>query len=63
MPTLGKTPRGFALNPTGRYLVAANQDTDNAFVFDVDASTGALKPTGTVLEVPSPVSVLFVPER
>ena len=61
-PTLGKTPRGFAIDPTGSYLVAANQDTDNVFVFHINPKTGQLTPTGKVLEVPSPVCVIFVPE-
>jgi 6-phosphogluconolactonase len=60
-PTLGKTPRGFAIDPTGTYLLAANQDTDNMFVFDIDPTTGQLAATGKVLEVPSPVCVVFVP--
>src|SRR5215472_2151486 len=60
-PTLGKTPRGFATDPSGRYLLAANQDTDNVFAFRIDPKTGGLTATGKVLEVPSPVCVIFVP--
>lgn len=60
-PTLGKTPRGFGIDPTGTYLLAANQDTDNIFVFHIDPKSGELTPTGKVLEVPSPVCVIFVP--
>jgi 6-phosphogluconolactonase len=60
-PTLGKTPRGFAIDPTGNYLLAANQDTDNIFAFHIDPKTGKLTATGKVLEVPSPVCVIFVP--
>jgi len=60
-PTLGKTPRGFAIDPTGTYLLAANQDTDNIFVFHIDPKTGQLTSAGKVLEVPSPVCVVFVP--
>jgi len=60
-PTLGKTPRGFAIDPAGSYLVAGNQDTDNVFVFRINPKTGQLTATGKVLEVPSPVCVIFVP--
>lgn len=60
-PTLGKTPRGFAIDPTGSYLVAGNQDTDNVFVFHINPKTGELSAAGKVLEVPSPVCVIFVP--
>jgi 6-phosphogluconolactonase len=63
VPTLGKTPRNFAIDPSGRYLLAANQDSDNIVVFEIDPRTGRLTPTGQVLAVPSPVALVFVPER
>jgi 6-phosphogluconolactonase len=59
--TLGKTPRNFAVDPTGSYLFAANQDSDSIVQFRIDPNTGRLTPTGQVLEVPSPVCVIFVP--
>jgi 6-phosphogluconolactonase len=62
-PTLGKTPRGFGIDPTGSYLVAGNQDTDNMFVFRIHSKSGQLTATGKVVEVPSPVCVVFVPEE
>ena len=31
--TGGKTPRNFGIDPTGRYLLAANQDSDSIVVF------------------------------
>ncbi len=63
VPTGGKTPRNFAFDPQGKYLFAANQDSDNITVFRVSAKTGALTPTKTVLNVSSPVAVLFVPVK
>jgi len=57
--TGGKTPRSFAIDPTGRYLFAANQNSDSVVVFRIDQTTGGLRATGGVLEVPSPVSVVF----
>ncbi len=59
--TEGKGPRGFALDPAGRFLIAGNQQSNSLLVFSVDPETGMLKPTGTKLEVTSPVDVLFVP--
>ena len=29
----GKTPRNFGIDPTGRYLIAANQDSNSLVVF------------------------------
>jgi 6-phosphogluconolactonase len=61
VPTKGKTPRNFALDPTGRFLWVANQESNNIVVFRVDPKTGRLTDTGTVLEAPSPVSIVFIP--
>jgi 6-phosphogluconolactonase len=56
-PTGGKIPRSFAIDPTGRFLLAANQDTDTIVTFFIDARTGKLRPTGHVASVPTPVCV------
>jgi len=61
VPTQGKIPRNFAIDPTGKYLVAGNQKSDQMVVFDVDQNDGQLKPAGQVVDVPAPVSILFVP--
>ena len=61
VPTGGKTPRHFALDPTGRWLFAANQDSDDIRIFGVDPNTGRLTPTSHVLQVATPVCVIFVP--
>jgi 6-phosphogluconolactonase len=53
-------PRNFAIDPTGKYLFAANQDSNNIAVFRIDAQTGHLTDTGVVLDVPSPVCITFV---
>ena len=60
-PTLGKTPRHFALDPTGGYLLAANQDSNNIVVFRVHPTTGQLVPAGVISDSPMPVCILFVP--
>ena len=60
-PTLGKTPRHFAIYPTGAYLVAANQDSNEIVVFRVHRTTGQLTPVGNpVTDAPMPVCILFV---
>jgi 6-phosphogluconolactonase len=59
VPTQGKTPRNFAIDPTGAFLLAANQDSGNIVEFRIDQKTGALTPTGTTVQVPLPVSIVF----
>jgi len=61
--TKGRTPRNFAIDPTGAYLLAANQESGNVVVFKIDAATGALTPTGEEVKVPAPVSVLFLEDK
>jgi 6-phosphogluconolactonase len=60
VPTQGKTPRNFAIDPTGTHLFAANQGSDNIVVFRIDQKTGKPSPTGNLIEVPSPVCVVFL---
>ena len=59
-PTMGKTPRNFAIDPTGKFLLAANQESNNIVIFRIDATTGALSPTGEIAEAPAPVCITFV---
>jgi 6-phosphogluconolactonase len=62
-PTQGSTPRGFGIDPTGGYLLVGNQRSDSVIVFRIDPKTGRLTPTGSKIEVGSPVSVKFVSAR
>jgi 6-phosphogluconolactonase len=61
--TQGKTPRNFAIDPSGAHLLAANQDSGTVVVFRIDQKTGGLTPTGTVVQVPFPVCVVFAKAR
>jgi 6-phosphogluconolactonase len=60
IPCGGKTPRGLGLDPTGRWLFVANQQSGNVVEFSVDATTGRISPTGQELKIGSPVDVKFV---
>ncbi len=55
--TLGKTPRNFNLDPTGRFLLVANQNGNNIVIFRVDKKTGLLSPLPNQIEVPNPVCI------
>jgi 6-phosphogluconolactonase len=59
-PTGGKRPRFFALDPTGDFLFAANQESDNIVAFCVNKSSGELAPTGQVISCGSPSAISFV---
>ena len=55
-----KTPRNFAIDPTGQYMLVANQSADNVIVFRINPSTGQLIPTDSSVKVASPVCVRFM---
>jgi 6-phosphogluconolactonase len=57
----GTKPRDFCIDPTGNFLLVANQDSDNVVIFKRDVQTGALTPTGKSVDVGSPVCVQMVP--
>jgi 6-phosphogluconolactonase len=57
----GKTPRNFAIDPTGNFLLVANQNSDEIVVFKRDTKTGALHDTGIKTSVGAPVCLLFSP--
>lgn len=54
----GRTPRNFALDPTGTYAVVANQDSDVLVCFAI--GPGGRLTERSRLEVPSPVCVRMV---
>jgi 6-phosphogluconolactonase len=61
--TLGKAPRHFMIDPTGNYLLVANQDSDNIIIFKRDKRTGYLKETGKQIQLSKPVCLQMIPTR
>src|SRR6185295_8060619 len=59
VPTKGKTPRSFKIDPTGSFLLAANQNTSNIVVFRIDQKNGRLTDTGKSIDSPVPVCIQF----
>ncbi len=57
--TLGKIPRNFAIDPTGNYLLAANQNTDEIIIFRRNQQTGLLTDTGKKISISKPVCLKF----
>jgi 6-phosphogluconolactonase len=59
-PCGGKVPRHIALDPSERWILAANQESDLIAVFRRDPKTGSLATTGPTAAIPSPQCLLFV---
>jgi 6-phosphogluconolactonase len=62
-PLTGRTPRHFALDPSGAYMLVGNQDSGSLSVYTVHPHTGQLRPVGRpTLNIDQPACVVFVPE-
>src|SRR6266850_8204824 len=57
--TDGDWPRNFSLDPTGRWLLVANQRSDSVVVFGRDPDNGRLTPTPQRIAIRSPVCLRF----
>jgi 6-phosphogluconolactonase len=53
--TMGTTPRNFMIDPTGNYLLVANQNSNNIVIFKRNPDTGLLTQTSEEIKVSSPV--------
>ncbi len=60
VPSGGKAPRNFAIDPTGYWLLAANQDSNDIQIFRVDQEIGQLSPTSKISGIVAPVCVIVV---
>ncbi len=60
-PVMGESPRNFIIDPSGNFLLVANQNTDNVVIFKRDAQTGLLQATGQQISLPKPVCLKLMP--
>ena len=58
--TMGKTPRNFNLDPSGNFLLVANQNSDEIVIFKRNKQTGLLTDTGKRIPVSKPVCIKWV---
>ncbi|MBU7437636.1 lactonase family protein [Paraburkholderia fungorum] len=58
--SLGKSPREFAIDPTGNWLIVGNQNSDTVVVFRRDPQTGLLEANPKQFELGSPVDFKLV---
>jgi 6-phosphogluconolactonase len=57
--SLGKGPRNFVIDPTGKFLLVAHQYSNDVVVFKRDLISGAITDSGKRLELCSPVCLIF----
>jgi 6-phosphogluconolactonase len=55
----GKTPRNFVLDPSERWMLVANQDSNLISVFRRNTGSGALAKTGKSFAAAAPMCILF----
>jgi 6-phosphogluconolactonase len=55
----GKTPRDLSLDPSGRWLLVANPDSDNISVLKIDARSGKAEETGKSSPISKPECLVF----
>jgi 6-phosphogluconolactonase len=60
VPAEGEVPRNICLDPTGKWLIAAHQNSGTAALFKVDQDSGKLTYTGTKVTVPGSICVRFL---
>ena len=58
--TKGKVPRNFTIDPTGNFLLVANQESDSIVIFKRNKQTGLLTDTGNRIKVGKPVCLKWV---
>ncbi|MCH5721226.1 lactonase family protein [Niabella hibiscisoli] len=58
--TNGNFPRNFTLHPSGKYLLAANQKSNDITIFKRDIRTGLLTDTQQRIRVPAPVCLQWI---
>src|SRR5690606_39567999 len=58
--TLGKSPRNFMIHPSGKFILVANQESDEVVIFHLDQQTGMLTDSGNRINVLKPVFIKIV---
>jgi 6-phosphogluconolactonase len=57
--TEGVKPRNFTISNDGKWLLVANQDSDNIIIFKRNKTTGALMTTGNQIKLSMPVCLVL----
>lgn len=57
--TLGKGPRSFVIDPTGKFLLVGHQYTNNIVIFKIHKRKGTLTDSGKSFDLCAPVCLIF----
>ena len=60
---VGMHPRNFMIDPTGRFLLVANRDSNSIQIFIINKNFGILQDSGVKIDVPQPVCLKMVPVK
>lgn len=60
---VGQHPRNFMIDPTNRFLLVANRDSNSIQIFVINKNYGLLQDTGVKIDVDSPVCLKMVPVK
>ena len=58
--TLGKTPRNFSIDPSGKFLLCENQNSNEIVIFKRDTGTGLLSDSGNRIRIGKPVCIKWI---
>lgn len=62
-PTLGIHPRNFSFDPSGKFILVANRDSDEIVIFKVDQKTGMLEEIKKTIKISKPVCIKWASAR
>ncbi len=60
---VGAHPRNFMIDPTGRFLLVANRDSNNIQIFVINKNYGLLTDTNVKIDIDQPVCIKMVPVK
>jgi 6-phosphogluconolactonase len=58
--SLGKAPRHFSLDPSNKFLLCANQNSNEIVIFNRNTSTGQLTDSGKRISTGKPVCLKWI---
>ncbi len=61
--TVGEKPRNFVIDATGKFLLVANQKSNNVVLFNRNETTGLLSFENHSINIPAPVCLKMIPVR